>query len=142
VVAARVGVEALANLRAPLALDVTHRPWSIPAADLGRIGAVLCINMIHISPWAATEALFAGAGAVLPRGGLVVTYGPYRIDGDWGAESNRVFDESLRSRNPAWGVRELREIAQVAAAAGFSLHDRWPMPANNFILAFIKGEGP
>ncbi len=132
-VAARVAEANLPNLRAPITLDVQEASWPIAHAD-----ALMCINMIHISPWEATIALFAGAARLMPGKGLVVTYGPYRIDGDWGAESNHAFDASLKQRNPAWGVRELRDIERVAAASGFILRQRWPMPANNFTLAFAK----
>ena len=132
-VTARVSEARLANLRAPLLLDVMKTPWPLANAD-----ALLCINMIHISPWEATDALFAGAARLMPDKGLVMTYGPYRIDGDWGADSNRTFDASLRQRNPAWGVRELRDVESVAASHGFTLQGRWPMPANNFTLAFAK----
>ena len=130
-VAARVTDANLPNLRAPVILDVLSPPWPIAHAD-----ALLCINMIHISPWEATIALFAGAARL--GAGLVVTYGPYRIDGDWGADSNRAFDVSLQQRNPAWGVRELRDVERAAAEHGFTLRGRWPMPANNFTLAFTK----
>ena len=132
-VAARVSEARLANLRAPMLLDVLKTPWPLAHAD-----ALMCINMIHISPWDATDAVFAGAARLMPDKGLVMTYGPYRIDGDWGADSNRMFDASLRQRNPAWGVRELRDVERVAASHGFTLQERWPMPANNFTLAFTK----
>jgi SAM-dependent methyltransferase len=132
-IAARVAALGLPNLRPPLVLDTRARPWSVATAD-----AVLCINMIHISPWDSTIALFAGAGDILPPGGWVITYGPYRFDGDFGAESNRTFDESLRARNPAWGLRDVREIATMAATHGFVHRETWPMPANNHMLAFRK----
>jgi hypothetical protein len=123
----------LPNLRPPAVLDVTQRPWAMTTAD-----AVICINMIHIAPWAATEALFAGTAAILPVGGLVITYGPYAFDGDHGAESNRTFDASLRARNPAWGVRDVRDIDACAAACGFAELGRFSMPANNHVLAYRK----
>ncbi len=132
-VAARVAALALPNLRAPVVLDVRRFPWPIASAD-----AVLCINMIHISPWEATVALFRGAAMILPPGGMVMSYGPYRFDGDFGAESNRAFDADLRARNPAWGVREVRDIAATAATCGFASLGQWAMPANNHILAFRK----
>jgi SAM-dependent methyltransferase len=133
-IAERVRAERRGNLLEPLILDVMQRPW--PTAN---VGAVICINMIHISPWDATAALFAGAAAASGPDGLVITYGPYRIDGDWGADSNRAFDESLRMRNPTWGVREYRDIVAVAAANGFAPLGQWPMPANNHLLAFRNG---
>lgn len=123
----------LANMRQPLDLDVTQKPWPVTAAD-----AMLCINMIHISPWAATEALFAGAALVLPADAPLITYGPYIVQGDFIAESNVAFDQSLKARNPAWGLREVDDVARVAKANGFTFEGMTPMPANNFSLVFRK----
>ena len=132
-IAARVAALALPNLKPPVVLDTRRRPWPVRAA-----GAVLCINMIHISPWESTLALFAEAAAILPAGGWLVTYGPYRFDGDFGADSNRAFDESLRARNPSWGIRDVRDLAKAASAQGFDHRETWPMPANNHMLGFRK----
>jgi hypothetical protein len=130
-IAAYVAEAGLANLRAPLALDVRTAPW--PAAD-----AIVCINMIHIAPWSATAGLFAGAGRTLGRGRSLVTYGPYAVDGDFQAESNVAFDQSLRARNPEWGVRDLKDILPVAKEHGLALAERIEMPANNQTLVFTK----
>jgi hypothetical protein len=94
--------------------------------------------MIHISPWTATLALFAGAARVLPAGGLLITYGPYRIGDDFQAAGNRAFDESLRARNPAWGLRDVNDLDGVARDNGFARILMEPMPANNHTLAFRK----
>lgn len=123
----------LANLLAPLDLDVLREPWPIAAAD-----AVVCINMIHISPWAATGALMRGAGARLPAGGVLVTYGPYRRGGAHTAPGNEAFDASLRERDPAWGVRDMEAVEALAEAAGLVCEARVPMPANNFSLVLRK----
>jgi len=139
---ARASIEAwiaatgLANLRPPIRLDVTERPWPVAAAD-----AVICINMVHISPWSATEALFEGAAAILPSDGLLYLYGPYFRDEVETAPSNLDFDRSLRARNPAWGLRRLEDIAAVAAAAGFSSPFVTAMPANNLSLVFRYAHG-
>jgi SAM-dependent methyltransferase len=125
-----------ANLLAPIHLDVTAWPWPVDKAD-----AVVCINMIHIAPWAACEALFAGAGRVLGENGVVFTYGPYRVDGDWRGDGNVAFDQSLRSRNPDWGIRELRDVEAVAAGHGLALVATVAMPANNLSLVFRKRGG-
>ncbi|MGE4062316.1 MAG: DUF938 domain-containing protein [Rhodospirillaceae bacterium] len=130
-IAAYVADAGLANLRPPLALDVCDDRWPVRAAE-----AMVCINMIHISPWAATVGLFAGAKRTLRRGGTLVTYGPYAVDGDFQAESNIAFDQSLRARNPAWGVRDLKDILPLAEANGLLLAERVPMPANNHTLIF------
>ena len=132
-IATRVAALALPNLRPPVVLDAQDRPWPVRAAN-----AVLCINMIHISPWDSTLALFGGAAEILPSGGWVITYGPYRFEGDFDADSNRAFDESLRARNPAWGIRDVRDLGKAAAAAGFEHRETWAMPANNHMLAFRK----
>lgn len=132
-IAAYVAEAGLANLRAPVTLDVMRQPWPVDRAD-----AVLCINMIHISPWEATVALFNGAQRILAPGARLVTYGPYLIHGDFQAESNVAFDQSLRARNPAWGIRDLKDIEPLAGAHGFSLLERIAMPANNHTLVFEK----
>ncbi len=119
----------LANLAEPLALDVCA-PWPIDRAD-----AILCINMIHISPWEATLALFAGAAALLSPGALLYTYGPYKFDGVT-APSNEAFDQSLRSRDPRWGVRDVKDLG--ATATDFALTEVVVMPANNHSLIFRR----
>jgi len=117
---------ALPNVRPALALDVTGDVWPVSRAD-----AVVCINMIHIAPWSATVGLVRGAARVLPPGGLLFLYGPYRRDGRHTAPSNAAFDADLRRRNADWGVRDLEAVAECAAAAGFGPPRVAPMPANN-----------
>jgi SAM-dependent methyltransferase len=131
-IAAWVSETGTPNLRPPVSLDV-RAPWPVDAADV-----VLCINMIHISPWACSEALFAGAARALPAGGLLVTYGPYRIGGEHTAPSNAQFDAWLQAQDPAWGVRDLGELAAAAARHGIRLEEQVPMPANNFLLVWRK----
>lgn len=123
---------ALPNLLPPLALSVLE-PWPIAQAD-----AIFCANMVHISPWECTLALLAGAARVLPPGGRLVLYGPYRRDGQMVA-SNVAFDESLRRRDPRWGVRDLEAL--LAAATGFSLERIVEMPANNLIVSLSRDAG-
>lgn len=123
----------LPNLLAPIALDVTSATWPVEEAD-----AITCINMIHIAPWEATLGLFAGAARLLAPGALLYLYGPYRFDGAFTSESNEAFDGSLRARNPAWGVRDVRDLEQVAGANGFSLRETVAMPANNHSLVFRR----
>jgi len=125
-IAAWIETERLTNIRPPLQLDVHDRPW--PVADLA---AILCINMIHISPWTATEALMAEAGAQLPPGGLLYLYGPYLQANVATAPSNIAFDASLRQRNPEWGLRDLETVVELAAASGLMLGGMVAMPANN-----------
>lgn len=123
----------LANLRAPLDLDVRNEPWPIDAVD-----AIVCINMIHIAPWEATIALMKGAGARVAPGGALVLYGPYRRDGAHTAPSNHAFDADLRARDAAWGVRDLEAVEALARAEGFVCEAVVPMPANNFTVVFRK----
>ncbi|NOV24870.1 DUF938 domain-containing protein [Cupriavidus necator] len=123
----------LANVRAPLALDVCRQPWGIDAAD-----AVVCINMIHIAPWAAAEALFAGAGKLLGPGGVLFLYGPYRRGGAHTAPSNAAFDAQLRATDPDWGVRDMEAVIALGAAQGLRCDEPVPMPANNFCLVLRK----
>ncbi|WP_322055019.1 DUF938 domain-containing protein [Paraburkholderia bannensis] len=123
----------LANLRAPLDLDVRSEPWPIESVD-----AIVCINMIHIAPWEAAIALTKGAGARIAPGGVLVLYGPYRRDGAHTAPSNEAFDADLRARDPAWGVRDLEAVDALARAEGFVCEAVVPMPANNFTVVFRK----
>jgi hypothetical protein len=121
------------NLLPPLELDVRSPEWPLPEAD-----ALVCINMIHISPWETTEALFRGASKLLAIGSPMATYGPYRLDGEHTAASNAAFDESLRSRNARWGVRDIDDLVELGARTGFSLEERVDMPANNMILVWRR----
>jgi hypothetical protein len=124
---------ALANLLPAAALDASAWPWPVAAAD-----AVVCINMIHISPWAATEGLMRGAAALLPAGAPLALYGPYRRGGLHTAPSNAAFDEDLRARNPDWGVRDLEAVAALAATHGFAASRVVEMPANNLTVVFRR----
>jgi SAM-dependent methyltransferase len=134
-IAAWIAHEDLANVRPPIAFDVTRLPWPVRAAD-----AIVCLNMIHISPWEATLALMRGAGEILPPGGVLVTYGPYARDGAHTAPSNEAFDASLKARDPRWGVRDMEVVAEAAAQAGLAFEEAVPMPANNFTLVFRKDQ--
>jgi hypothetical protein len=124
----------LPNIRPALALDVTSETWPIAGAD-----AVLCINMIHIAPWAAAVGLVQGSARVLPVGGLLYLYGPFKREGRHTAPSNETFDRDfLRARNPAWGVRDLEAVAALAVDCGFAPPAIEPMPANNLSVLFRR----
>lgn len=131
-IAAHAAEAQLPNLAAPLALDVMAAPWPIERAD-----AIVCINMIHISPWEASVALFAGAARILPEGGLLYTYGPYRFDGVT-APSNIEFEKWLHAKDPRFGVRDLRDLGAAAAKVGLHLRGMVAMPANNHSLLFRR----
>lgn len=117
------------NARPPLVLDVTREPWPLATVD-----AIFCANMIHIAPWQACLGLLRGAGRHLAPGAPLVLYGPFRIGGEHTAPSNAAFDADLRARDPAWGVRDLDEVARVAASHGLELEERVAMPANNLTV--------
>ena len=123
------------NLLAPLRLDVTAAQWPIERAD-----AIVNCNMIHISPWAACEGLIAGAERILPVGGILYLYGPYRIDGRHTAPSNEEFDANLRGRNAAWGIRDLGEVTALATRHGLTLVETVQMPANNLSVIFRRSQ--
>ncbi|MBL0923704.1 MAG: DUF938 domain-containing protein [Sphingomonadaceae bacterium] len=120
------------NLCTPLQIDASAM-WSVDHAD-----AILCINMVHISPWAATLGLLRNAVRILPSGGPLYLYGPYRQRSRPTAPSNEEFDTSLKSRNPDWGLRYVEDVAAAAAAEGLVLHRMLDMPANNLSLVFLR----
>ncbi len=123
----------LSNVLPALALDAAATTWPIERAD-----AVLCVNMIHIAPWAACLGLLRGAAALLPTGAPLVMYGPYRRAGVVTAPSNEAFDQSLRGRDPAWGVRALEDVAAAARDVGLLLDEVAEMPANNLTVVYRR----
>jgi len=123
----------LANLRAPVRLDASLAAWPVDHAD-----AILCINMVHISPWEATLGLLRGAGRILPVGAPLILYGPYRRAGIPTAPSNEAFDESLRSRDPRWGLRDVETLTAEAKASSLAFDRLVEMPANNLTLIYRK----
>jgi hypothetical protein len=131
----------LANIRAPLTIDLAEPAWC-PEMHDGRgpteLFAVLCANVIHIAPWRVAEGLFTGAGRYLRADGRLFLYGPFKRDGKHTAVSNAVFDANLRGSNPEWGVREIGDLEQLAASAGLTLVETAQMPANNLILVFAR----
>jgi SAM-dependent methyltransferase len=135
--AARASITAwcagLANVAPPLDLDASARAWPIERAD-----AVLCINMVHISPWPATLGLLAGAAHLLPEGGALILYGPYRRDGVTTAESNEAFDADLKARNADWGLRTVEAVTTAGQAVGLRFDRLVPMPANNLSLVYRR----
>jgi len=124
----------LPNLLPPLMLDASRpETWPVERADV-----IVNINMIHISPWSAAEGLMAGAGRILPSGGMLHLYGPYIEPGVETAPSNLAFDLDLKRRNPAWGIRNLDDVTAVASQHGLGLSERIAMPANNLSLILVR----
>jgi SAM-dependent methyltransferase len=132
-IAAHRAAARLPNVRPPLQLDASSPSWPVVDAD-----AVVAINLVHIAPWRAAEGLMAGAGRVLGPGGVLYLYGPYKENGIHTALSNAVFDESLRARNPEWGVRDVADLTELARAHGLSFAEWVSMAANNLSLIFRR----
>ena len=132
-----------ARILPPLALDVGQPDWD---AGLRRrlpgLRAVVCINLIHIAAWDVCQGLLQGAAHLLPPGGTLFLYGPFRVGGRHTAPSNAAFDTSLRGQNPAWGVRDLEAVVAEAETRGLALVETVAMPANNLSLILRKPEGP
>lgn len=121
------------NLAEPVKLDASSRDWPVESAE-----AILCVNMVHISPWEASTGLFDGAARLLEKGAPLILYGPYFEDGVEPAPSNLDFDRSLKARDPRWGIRDLPEIDRLAARSGFTRTARHEMPANNLTLVYRR----
>jgi hypothetical protein len=128
-----VSAARLPNLRAPLVFDVHE-----PRAPLERAAALVCINMVHIAPWSASEAVLNHASTLLEADAPLVLYGPFMRDGVHTAPSNAAFDASLRARNAAWGVRDLTDVDALARLHGFTLQLTIAMPANNLSVVWRR----
>lgn len=133
-IAAWVAESGFTNVRPAVQLDASSPGWPVPQAD-----AILCINMIHIAPWAATMGLMAGAGRLLQARAPLYLYGPYLRDGVETAPSNLAFDQSLKERDPDWGLRDLSAVIALAAEHGLHIEQVIEMPANNLSVIFRKG---
>ena len=132
-IGAHAAVAGCATLREPIDVDSTASVWPIAEA-----AAVVSINMIHIAPWAAAAGLVAGAARIIPGGGVLYLYGPFRRDGRHTAPSNQAFDDSLRAQNPEWGVRDLEAVEALAVPHGLQLDEVVEMPANNLSVIFKR----
>ncbi len=125
------------NLYPPLNINAAAEYWGVEDKDIN-INAIVNINMIHISPWETCLGLMAGAKRILPVGGILYLYGPYKQDGKHTAPSNEAFDHYLRSRNPQWGVRNLEDVISLAQDHSLVLQEIVKMPANNLSVVFKK----
>lgn len=123
----------LSNLLPPLDIDVCALEWPVE-----RVQAMVCINMVHIAPWSATEGLFGGAAALLESGEPLVLYGPFRREGHPLEPSNQSFDEDLQRRDARWGLRSVEDVRACALDAGIVFDQMVQMPANNLTLVFRK----
>ncbi len=142
-IAQRVARSTLPNVRPPLRLDVMSREWPADGQYFeAEFDAIFCANMLHIAPWPTCAALMRGSARYLAPQGVLVTYGPYLEDTVATAPGNVAFDQSLRARDPAWGIRRLEEVRGEAAQAGLELRARHAMPANNLLLVFGRAALP
>ncbi len=133
---ARIVEEELSNACAPLELDLLNNDWGeVPETTFQ---AIVCINVIHITPWQVCQNLMKGASQLLTPDGLLYLYGPYKEGGIFHVQSNAEFDRSLRQRNSEWGVRDVRDVTAEAALNGFSLAEKLSMPTNNLSLMYRR----
>ena len=137
-IAERVAESGLSNVRVPQFVDASADDWKLPAEIAASLAAIVCINMIHISPWSAARGLLRGAGKLLPPGGVLYLYGPYRRGGRATAPSNDAFDRDLRARNRDWGVRNVEDVLAEAAAQKLALAEIADMPANNLSVVLRR----
>jgi hypothetical protein len=133
---ARIALEHLVNVRAPLLLDVLSPVW-LPT-DTPAFDAIYCANMLHIAPWATCAALMQGAAPHLAPNGMLITYGPYLEDEVTTSPGNLGFDRDLRLQNPAWGIRRREDVELEAGKVGLQLTQRFVLPANNLLLVWER----
>lgn len=131
--------QGVCNVRAPVVIDVMAAHW-LPGQQL--FDLIYCANMLHIAPWATCAALMHGSAQHLAPGGQLITYGPYLEDDVPTSPGNLAFDESLRDRNPDWGIRRIEDVKAQAAKAGLHLTERHAMPANNLLLVWVREQPP
>jgi SAM-dependent methyltransferase len=131
-----IATEGLANVRAPVAIDVRREAWGVE--EDAPFDAMISLNMVHIAPWEAALGLLAGAGRLLRPDGVLFFYGPFMLGGAHTAASNAAFDADLKRRDARWGVRDVDALVSEAAPYGLELRDVEKMPANNLSLIFVK----
>lgn len=131
--AERIRLEGTPNLLSPELLDVRDTPWPTHPID-----AIFTANTFHIMSWPGVVATYRGVGAVLPVGGVMCIYGPFRYNGQYTSESNRRFDRTLQERDPESGLREIEALVELASAVGLSLRHDHDLPANNRLLEFHR----
>jgi SAM-dependent methyltransferase len=131
-----IATEGLANVCAPVAIDVRREAWGVE--ENAPFDAMISLNMVHIAPWEAALGLLAGAGRLLRPDGVLFFYGPFMLGGTHTAASNAAFDADLKRRDPRWGVRDVEDLVGEAAFHGLELREVLEMPANNLSLVFVK----
>ncbi len=137
----RAYTHALPNVRAPVVLDVAAAHWlpdDLNSSTAQTFDAIYCANMLHISPWASSIGLMQGSARHLSANGVLITYGPYLEDEVATTASNLAFDQSLRARNAAWGIRRREALEALAGTCGLQLAARYTMPVNNLTLVWAR----
>lgn len=129
-------LEGASNVDEPVLLDAAAERWPVDILDV-----VYCANLIHIAPWSCCTGLLRGAGRHLAPGGLLVLYGPFKVDGRHTSASNVAFDRSLRAQDSRWGVRDLRDVEAHASGQGLRFIEKVDMPANNLVVVFQRRDG-
>lgn len=127
---------ALPNLPLPLLLDIRDAAQAVTGYD-----AVFSANTLHIMPWPVVQQLFARLNDFCTAEATLCIYGPFNYNGRFTSDSNRAFDASLKSRDPAMGIRDIAAVVALAGASGFSLQQDHSMPANNRLLQFLRTAG-
>ena len=122
-------------------LDVLERPWPLPVPVRNELKAIIAINLVHIAPWICSQSLVKQASELLPIGGRLILYGPYRRNGFHTSLSNEAFDQSLRERNPLWGVRDLKDMEKICNDVNLKGMYIQELPANNLMISFSKSLG-
>ena len=122
----------------PLDIDVENIPWKIPFQLIHSLQGIVSINMIHVTKWNCTIALFKGAGKVLKKGQFLILYGPFKIGNKHTSQSNYLFDNSLKMQNDFWGIKNLEEVCNEGKKNGFYNEDIISMPSNNFSITYRK----
>ncbi len=122
----------------PLDIDVENKPWPLTPEFKSELKGIVCINMIHISPWTCTQALFEQAGSLLNNDQFLMIYGPFIIKDKPITQSNLLFDKSLKLQNPLWGIRNLESVNHIAISNGFNKDNIFEMPANNLSIVYRK----
>ncbi|XP_064609768.1 methyltransferase-like 26 [Liolophura sinensis] len=132
----------LHNVLEPFQVDAREpvEGWAMGQLEASSFDFIISINLIHISPWSAAQGLFKGAGLLLKQNGYLFTYGPYAVNGSLTPDSNVMFDQSLKSRNSEWGIRDVEDLKKLAAQNGLSLEKMIDRPANNKVLVFKRSK--
>ena len=121
------------NIQPPLVLDLEDFTWSG-----GPVDAVYAANVMHIVSETLGERLVQLAAEALTSSGLLMLYGPYKYNGQFTTQSNATFDQWLKDRDPASGVRDFEAVIATAQCTGLTLTHSYAMPANNLMLIFER----